>query len=405
MASFRFEAADQAGKIDRGVVEADSARAARAQLRTRGLTPLQVEAVAAQDAAGTRSIGRLGTRLSDNELALLTRQFASLLGARLPLASALAALAEQAERPYQREVLSSLRSDVLSGHTLADALKARPRDFPEVYRALVAAGEESGDLALVMMRLADYIEERNNLRNKVMAAFTYPVIVACVAMAIVIFLLTYVVPEVVSVFTQTNRSLPLLTQLMLGLSAFVRSWGWLVAVAVAGAWFAWRRALRQDDFRGAWHARILRLPLAGRFALGMNTARFASTLAILVGAGVPLLRALEAARQTMTNDVLKSAVAESVTRVREGTSLARALGAQKLFPPVLVHMIASGEQTGEVADMLERAAVQQAREVERRAMILTSLLEPALILAMAGMVLMIVLAVLMPIIEINQLVR
>lgn len=405
MPSFRFEAADNAGAIDRGVIEADSARAARAHLRTRGLTPIAVEAVAAQEVQGGRRGGRFGQRLSDSELALLTRQFASLLGARLPLAAALAALAEQAERPYHREVLSALRSDVLAGHTLADALKARSRDFPDVYRALVAAGEESGDLALVMTRLADYIEERNTLRNKVMTAFTYPVIVACVAMAIVIFLLTYVVPQVVAVFTQTRQSLPLLTQMMLALSGFVRSWGWLVALVLAGAWMLWRRALRNDDVRLAWHARILKLPLAGRFALGMNTARFASTLAILVGAGVPLLRALEAARQTMTNDVLKAAVADTVSRVREGSSLARALGAQKRFPAVLVHMIASGEQTGEVADMLNRAAIQQSREVERRAIILTSLLEPALILVMAFVVLMIVLAVLLPIIEINQLVR
>ena len=363
MATYRYEAADASGSIESGVLEADSARAARASLRARGLTPITAEMSGAPASGAAPRAGYFARRLSDNELALMTRQLASLLSARLTLDAALAALGEQAERPYQGEVLAALRSDVLAGHPFAEAIRQRPRDFPELYRALVAAGEESGDLGLVMQRLADYIEQRNTLRNKVVMAFTYPAIVATVAVLIVLFLLGYVVPQVVSVFAQTKQALPLLTRGMLGVSAFVRGWGWLVVVLAVAAGWGLRLWLRDAGARLAWDARVLALPLAGRFVLGLDTARFASTLSILVGAGVPLLRSLEAATGTMRNTVLRAAATEAAARVREGSPLARALGAQKAFPPVLVHMIASGEQTGEVSDMLERAAQTQSCSV------------------------------------------
>ena len=399
MASFRFEAADEAGRIEQGLIEADSPRAARSSLRARGLVPLAVADVALRPAVWQRR------RFSESELALATRQLASLLAARLPLANALAATVEGSENPAVREVLAAVRSDVVAGHRLAEALRQFPREFSEVYRATVAAGEESGDLGQVMERLASYIEERQALRNKILAAFVYPAVVTMVAIAIVLFLMTYVVPQVVEVFRQTRQALPWPTRLMLATSETLRAAGIWIALALVAIGFSVGRLFKRPAIRAAWDAFALRLPLLGRMLRSINTARFAATLAILTAAGVPLLRALEAARATIANAVLAAAVSDAISAVREGASLARALGMAKVFPPVLIHLAASGEATGELATMLERAATNLSREVERRAMLLTTLLDPLLILTMGAVVLGIVLAVLMPIIEINQLVR
>lgn len=416
MTAFHFEALTDDGKTDRGVIEADSARQARALLRARGLAPLQVEPLRGDRAEGAprrRSRGRL--RAAD--LALLTRQLASLLAAGLPLERALSVLIDQAERAIVREVLASVRTDVLAGSSLAAALQAHPRDFPDIYRALVAAGEQSGDLSLVMDRLASYIEDRNALTSKVLLAFTYPATVTLVALAVVIGLLTYVVPQVVSVFEQTHQKLPTLTVVLIAVSDGLRHWGWLLALLLAAAVWGARLALKRPAVRLAVDERLLRLALVGRLVRAMDAARFASTLAILVGGGVPILKALEAGAQTLGNTAMRQDVEAAIGRVREGASLARALGvgaagpdaqtgrAQGHFPPVLIHLIASGEQTGNLPDMLRRAAQGQADELTRRTLLLTSLLEPALIVTMGVVVLVIVLAVLMPIIEINQLVR
>lgn len=403
MGSFRFEASNAAGRIEQGQIEADSVRAARALLRARGLVPLAVDAVAA--GRGARSAPFRRRRFSESELALATRQFSSLLAAKLPLATALAATIEGAEHAAVREVLAAVRSEVVAGHRLADALGQFPLEFPEVYRATVAAGEETGDLAQVMERLADYIEERQALRGKILAAFAYPTVVTVVALAIVVFLMTYVMPQVVEVFRQTRQALPWPTRLLLATSETLRAGGlWIVFGAVI-AGFALRRWLTLPGPKAAWDTLALRLPIFGRMLRAVNTARFAATLAILTAAGVPLLRALEAARATLTNAALAGAVSAAIAAVREGSTLARALGAAKVFPPILVHLAASGEATGELASMLERAANNLSREVERRVLLLTTLLDPLLILAMGAVVLGIVLAVLMPIIEINQLVR
>lgn len=402
MSSFRYQAADAAGKIETGVVDADSPRGARSQLRARGLVPLEVELVGQRRGGAAQWFA---PKLSDIELAWATRQLASLLSARLPLDAALGATAEQAESKHVAEVMSAVRSEVRAGHRLADALAMRPRDFPDIYRALIAAGEESGDLAHVMERLADYIEERNTLQSKVKTAFIYPAIVSLVSVGIVIFLLGYVVPQVVSAFSQAEQSLPMLTRIMLGLSDVVREWGVTMGLVLFLVFVLWRLFLRRPAARLAWHARILKMPLAGRFSLGMNAARFASTLAILTGSGVPLLRSLEAARQTLSNDKLRTDVADAIARVREGSSLAQALQVQKSFPPLLIHLTASGEKTGTLPELLDRAAQTLSRELERRAMAMTAMLEPLLILVMGGFVLLIVLAVLLPIIEINQLVQ
>ena len=382
MPAFRFEAATPAGRIERGIVDADSAKQARGVLRERGLTPIQL--VAVDDKPAAAGTVTFGGRLGDAELAMATRQLASLLSARLPLERALAAVVEQAERPLVRDRFAAVRSEVVAGQTLAASMAKFPRDFPDVYRALVAAGEQSGDLALVMSRLADYVESRTALTQRVKLAFTYPAIVTLVAVAVIVALLTVILIE---------------------LSAFVRNWGWAVALLLVGAGFGARSLLKSPTLRLSWHQRLLRAPLFGRLIRGLNTSRFASTLAILTASGVPLIRALDAGAQTLTNDALRGNVDDAISRVREGSTLSRALAAGGQFPPVMIHMIASGEATGELPDMLERTAATLSSEVERRTLAMTSLLEPLLILVMGAVVLLIVLAVLLPIIEINQLVR
>lgn len=405
MPAYRYEAVDAAGKTDRGVIEADSPKQARTHLRARGLTPLNVDPLAGVGGVQKSATAAFVRRLSTQEQALFTRQLASLIVAGLPLDEALAALADQAERSYVHELLAGIRADVVGGSSLSAALLHHPRDFPDIYRALVSAGEHSGHLGLVLEKLADYIETRNTLTAKIRLAFTYPAIVTVVAFAIVIFLLSYVVPQVVSVFANTKQKLPTLTIVMLALSDFVRNWWWAALAFIVAVSLGIRSLLRQPGVRLEWHRWLLTAPLLGKLIRGYNTARFASTLAILVSAGVPILRSLQAAGETLTNEALKANVDDATMRVREGASLARALAAQNQFPAVLVHLIRSGEATGNLPIMLERAAQGEGSELERRTLFLTSLLEPLLILSMGVVVLLIVLAVLMPIIEINQLVR
>jgi general secretion pathway protein F len=397
--AFRYQAVDATGAPLNGVVNADSARAARADLRAQGLLPITVEAIASQlDEAGKSRKRAFGDHLSTVELALFTRQLASLLEASLPLEQAFSALLEQAERAYVRDLIGSIRSEVMGGASLSAALAKHPRDFADIYRALVGSGEQTGQLARVLSRLADYIERRNALVQKIRLAFTYPAIVTVVAFLIVIFLLTYVVPQIVSVFANTKQKLPFLTIVM-------RHYGWIVLLAFIALAFAWHRALQKPAIKLRWHTWLLTAPLYGRFERSLNTARFASTLAITTGSGVPILQALQTSRDTLTNVAMRAQVETATSSVREGSGLARALSAHKHFPAMLIHMIRAGEVTGELPAMLERAANAQEQDLERRAMTIAGLLEPALILAMGVVVLLIVLAVLMPIIEINQLVR
>ncbi len=406
MPAFRYEAVDPGGSTKKGVLNADSARAARADLRNQNLVPIKVEAIAAQvDASGATRTRAFGDKLSTVEIALFTRQLASLLEAGLPLEQSFTALLEQAERTYLRDLIASIRSEVMAGASLSDALSQHPRDFPDIYRALVASGEQIGQLARVLSRLADYIERRNSLVQKVKLAFTYPAIVTVVAFAIVIFLLTYVVPQIVSVFANTKQQLPFLTVMMLAISDFVRNYGWIVAVVVIVAWLVWRRMLKNPAVKLRWHTWLLTAPMYGKFERSLNTSRFASTLAITTGSGVPILRALQTSRDTLSNVAMREQVEDATNSVREGVGLARALSAHQHFPPMLIHMIRAGEVTGELPAMLERAANAQEQDLERRALTMAGLLEPVLILTMGVVVLLIVLAVLMPIIEINQLVR
>lgn len=405
MPAFRFEAIDAGGRPQKGVIEADSARAARGQLRGRGLTPLAVEPAVNRTRGARSQRLALGRKLSQREQALVTRQLASLITAGLPLSEALTVLTEQAERDYVRELMAAIRAEVMGGHSLANALAEHPRDFPDIYRALISAGEHTGKLGIVLARLADYIEERNALKQKIVLAFTYPVIVTLIAFCIVTFLLSYVVPQVVNVFANTKQQLPLLTVMMMALSGFVRHWWWAILIAAALVFYVVRATLAQPGPRLAFDRWLLTAPLAGKLVRGYNTVRFASTLGILSAAGVPILRALQAAGETLSNRAMRGNIEDAIVRVREGSPLSRALNHVKTFPPVLVHLIRSGEATGDVTSMLDRAAEGEARELERRTMFLTSLLEPLMILAMGGIVLVIVLAVMLPIIDLNNMVQ
>lgn len=407
MPAYSFEALQADGKTRKGVVEADTARAARAQLRAQALVPLAVEPVAAGGAGGsllTRPVG--GARaFNSTQLAIWTRQLAGLVASGLPLERALTALADEAEDERQRHLIAALRAEVNAGAPLAKAMAQHPRDFSEVYAAVIAAGEQGGHLGVVLERLADDLEERQALKAKLVGAALYPAIVTVVAIVIVIFLVSYVVPQVATVFAGTQRALPWLTVAMLAISDFVRGWGgWLLGALVVLT-LAVRLALRRPAFRQRFDAAWLRLPLAGRLARGYNAARFASTLAMLAGAGVPILRALQAAAETLNNQAMRADAEDALVLVREGAPLASALAQKKRFPGLLPMFARLGEQTGELPVMLQRAASQLSAEVQRRAMQLATVLEPLLIVAMGVVVMLIVLAVMLPIIQLNQWVR
>jgi general secretion pathway protein F len=400
MEAFQYQALDATGRKVSGVVQADTARQARTQLRAQGLLPSMVNAVHARERAG-RGWAR---GISPAELSLVTRQLATLLGSGLTMEQALNALIEAATEPATREVLTGVKTEVTAGLSLAGALGAYEKSFPDFYRALVHGGEESGALPTVLQHLADYLDSRQALKQKTGLALLYPVLVTIVALAIVTGLLVYVVPQVVQVFQQSRQSLPLLTRALIALSDFLRAtWPYLVATVI-GVAVAARYTLRREAPRRRWHAFLLRLPWLGTLIRGVNTSRFASTLAILVGGGVPLLSALASGARVMTNLVLREAVEGAIGRVREGASLARALGETRAFPPLLIHLVASGEVSGKLEQMLERAAHLETQALERRLAVFLTLLEPVMILVMGGIVLMIVLAILLPIIEINQLV-
>lgn len=400
MSAYRYQACNADGREERGLIEADSPRAARAQLRERGLMPLAVDEVAAEADKVQRK-----RKLSGSALALLTRQLATLLTAGLPLERALSALIEQSEDPAARELMATVRSDILEGMSLSHALAQRPQAFTTVYRAMVAAGEQSGRLDQILLQLADYLDRRQSLQQKVLFALAYPAVVTVVAFGVVMALMTYVVPQVVDVFRQTHQSLPLLTRTLVAMSDFIRkAWLLLLAGTLAVVWGGWR-ALKVEAIRRRVDLRLLKLPLFGRLLRGVNSARMASTLAILVGSGVPLLTALDTARALVALKPMQDAIADASARVREGATLGGALAASGLFPPVLIHLIKSGEASGALPTMLARAAEEQERDVERRLTALTTLFEPVLILSMGVVVLVIVLAIMLPIVDMNQMVR
>ena len=401
MPAFAYQALDQAGKTQRGVVQGDNARTVRASLRERGLNALDVSAVE----SGVRPGGLLRRGLSGAQLALLTRQLATLLKAGLPLDEALGALAEQNDDTHSRTLVVGLRARVMEGATLAAALADAPDSFPEIYRASIAAGEQSGRLDQVLARLADYSEARDALNQKVWAALAYPLLLSAVAVAIVAGLLAYVVPQIVGVFVQMHQQLPWPTRALIALSDFVKGWGWLLLIAVIAAAIGGRVALRAQQVRFAWDRFVLRLPLIGRLARAANTARCTRTLALLTASAVPLLDSLQIAAQVMPNLPMREAVKRAAVKVREGGSFSRALADSGYFPPVALRLIASGERAGELERMLDEAANQEQRELDRWMTLLTAVLGPLVILLVGAMVLFIVLAILLPIFNLNQMVK
>jgi general secretion pathway protein F len=404
MPAYAFEALDPQGQTRRGVLEADTARTARSQLRAQDLVPLKVEPVQRSN-QGLDTVIWERKVFSTTELGVWTSQLSGLVSAGLPIERALASLSDEAETPRQRDVVAMLRTEVNAGSTFAKALSQHPREFSATYIAVIGAGEQSGHLGLVLERLAADLQEQHNLRSKLLAAGLYPAIVSVVALVIVLFLLAYVVPQVAQVFGSNQQQLPALTSLMLAVSNFVQNfwlWGVLLLLAAAAASHV---ALKQPDLRLRFDAAWLQLPLVGRLARGYNAARFASTLAMLATAGVPILKALQAAADTLSNTALKRDAQDALVLVREGAPLASALAQHPRFPRLLVMFSRLGEQTGTLPTMLQRAATQLSSEVQRRALQLATILEPLLIVAMGAMVMLIVLAVMLPIIQLNQWVR
>lgn len=405
MAAFEYTALDQRGREKKGVLEGDTARQIRGRLRDQGWSPVAVEAVEESRSSSSRRPRLQFQRgLSGNDLAVITRQLATLVSSGMPVESALATVGEQSERMRVRRVVLGVRARILEGYGLAEALAAFPRVFPDLYRATVAAGEHAGHLDAILERLADYTENSQAVGQKLMVALIYPALVSLVAVGVVLVLLAYVVPEVVRVFEGMDQQLPLLTRLLIGLSDGVRAWGplagLLLAVGAGGA--AW--ALRREGPRMRFDRTLLRLPLAGRVIRALNAARFARTLAILAGAGVPVLDGLRIAAEVVRNRAMRAAVEEAARRVREGSAINKALAASGFFPPLTIHLVASGEASGRLEAMLERAADAQEKELEGFTAALMGLLEPILILVMGGVVLVIVLAILLPIFDMNQLV-
>ncbi|MEE4378689.1 MAG: type II secretion system inner membrane protein GspF [Candidatus Competibacteraceae bacterium] len=405
MPAFQYAALDPRGRTHKGLLEGDTPRQVRQLLRERGLTPVTVDEVTGQERS--RSGKNLGwiQRISATDLALVTRQLATLVSSGLPLEQALGGVANQAGRTRLGSLLLAVRARVLEGHTLATALSDFPRVFPELYRATVAAGEQSGHLDVVFERLADYTEARQQLRQKIGLALYYPALLTTVAVLIVIGLLTYVVPQVVQVFASMGQQLPWLTRALITTSAFLREYGWLLVVLLTGLSFGFFYGLRRRGFRRRVHLFLLRVPLVSRLIRGVNAARYARTFSILMASGVPVLEALRISAKVVSNLPMREAVEQAAVRVKEGSSLHTAIDASGHFPAMTVQLIASGEASGRLGAMLERAAQQQERETETLIAALMGIFEPALILLMGGIVLMIVLAILLPIFDLNQLVR
>lgn len=402
MAAFHYRALNLEGREISGILEAETSRQARSLLRTQGLFPLDVAA----EAAESESLRLLGGRhIGNSARLLLTRQWATLLESGLTVEQALAAIIEQSEDEAVRRVLGGVRAELVAGHPLHAALARFEKSFDPLYRAIVEAGERSGQLALVMERLADMLEAAYALRQKVVQALVYPALIVIVACAVVVGLMTWVVPQVVGVFQHGKQVLPWLTRALMAVSAALQATWPLLLAALAGGFWLFRRLLRGQAFRRQWHLRLMGLPGLGRLLVTVDSARLAQTLAVLVGSGVPILSALEACRQVMILEPLRDGIDAAIRLVREGVSLHRGLADCRRFPPLLLHMIASGEASGRLDALLERAARQQQAEVTNRLGLAVSILEPLLILLMGAVVLVIVVAILQPIIEINQLLR
>ena len=404
MGAFEYVALDQAGKESKGLIEGDTPKHVRQILRDRSLLPVAVTEVAQKEARRQRSFS-LRAGISVAELAIVTRQLASLSQSGMPLEEALLAVAQQNDNPRTKSIMLGVRSKVVEGHTLANGLKEFPQSFPELYCSTVAAGEQSGHLDVVLDRLADYTEARQELKQRINNAMIYPIVLIMMSVGIIAFMLASVVPRIVSIFENTAGELPTLTRVMIASSDFLRDQWLIILIVLAAVTFGIWKLLQQENARRRYHRFLLRMPISGRLTRGINTARFTRTLSILAGSGVPILDALKISASVIENLPMREAVLEASLRVREGASISQSLATSKLFPPMMIHLIASGEAGGKLEEMLTRTASYQEREVDGLIAALLGILQPLLIVVMGGIVMTIVLAVLMPIFEINTLIR
>lgn len=407
MPAFEYLALDEKGREKKGILEGDSARQIRGLLREQGLTPLEVDESnkkGGKDAAGNQTTSQFRGSLKTSELSLIIRQIATLTSAGTPLEESLAATAKHSEKNKVKSLLLTVRGKLLEGHSFAEALGQYPKVFPEMFRATVSAGEQSGHLDGVLERLADYSEDRQSTQSTVKKALVYPIFLVVISIAIVGLMLAVVVPKVVETFDDLGQELPTLTKVLIAASEFVQNWGLVVIAAIVLGIFAFGHAMRSDSFKFKVHSFVLRLPVAGKLVRSANAASFARTLSILAASGVPVLEALDIASQVISNRPMREAVVAASKKVREGTSLSKALENSQQFPPMLLHLIASGEGSGRLGYMLEKAATHLEREQDSAVSSALGILQPTIVLIMGAAILCIVLGILLPIFELNEIV-
>jgi general secretion pathway protein F len=404
MAVFKYIAVDNNGKEETGIMEADSLSQIRQMLRQQSLIPIEIEASTQEKAKSKYSSSLFQRSINSTDLTIVTYQFATLMSAGLPIEESLLNTAEQFDKPHVKSILYGVHAKVLEGHSLAASLDEYPSSFPQLYRASVAAGEKSGELAGVLDRLAIYMEKQRDVQQKVQQALIYPGLLTLVSIGIVVFLLSYVVPKIVTIFIDSGQGLPLMTRALLSISDFVQNYGIYVAIILFVAAVAFRQALKQDRFRAAVHHLLLKIPIVGKTINDVNTARFSRTFGILFAASVPVLEAMHAACSVVKMLPMKYAIEKNIKKVSEGTAIHKALQETGYFSLLTVRLIASGEMSGRLEQMLEKSADYQDRMVSKKIDIALALFEPTMIMVMGGIVLFIVLAVLLPIFELNQLV-
>jgi general secretion pathway protein F len=405
MGAFEYTALDAQGRERKGLIEGDTPKHVRQLLRDKQLLPMEIQETAEQELKKGRARGFFRRGLSTLDLALLTRQLATLLRSGLPLEESLQAVAEQTEKPRVQRIILGVRSKVVEGHPLAEGLRDFPQAFPEIYRATVSAGEQSGKLDSVLERLSDYTESRQAMGQQVSNALVYPIVLMVLSFAIVSFLLAYVVPQVVAVFESCHQELPVATRILIGMSDFIRHYWYYALILIAVAIWGFRRWLRAPESRLRFDRFMLHVPLAGKLIRGLNTARFSRTFSILTASAVPVLEALRISAEVVSNMPMRRAVEDAALRVREGAPIGKSLAARKLFPPMMIHLISSGESSGELESMLERAASNQEREMDGLLSTMTNLLGPFMVVFMGAVVMFIVIALLLPIFQLNDLVK
>ncbi len=405
MGAYEYKALDERGREQKGVLEGDTSRQIRQQLKDKGLIPIEIDAVREGSKKEQKQSFSFSRGVSATDLAIITRQLSTLIGAALPVEETLQTVAKQSDKQFHKSMLLAIRSKVMEGYTLAEGFAEFPNVFNELFRTTVAAGEHSGHLDIILDRLADYTENRQQMIQKMQMALFYPLILVVVAVSLTTFLLIYIVPEVIQAFQTQGREIPGLTQFLIDLSNTLQSHGGKILIAIIAVIYIARRALKIRTIRFRWHQLLQRTPLVSRLFRGSNTARFARTFSIMVASGVPVLEAMRIATEVMSSLPMREAVEKASHRVREGSAIYKALDQSAVFPPLVVHLIASGESSGNLEEMLNRAAQNQERELERLTGMLMSILEPLLLIVMGAIVMLIVMGILLPIFDMNQLVQ